>query len=176
MAAKPAVLSSEWSPPLPGFQPRRPMIVAPINQDPVAQVLLDRAAAGDRTVLREVRALLTRPSLLDDFGDLAGYALDALVFMAAGDNLAIAIGVRKKYEEIFGRLLADAGPEPSFAEELAATRAAHAAPAVYFIELEANRQVLGSPTAQAFEKHLSRAEQRLSSAMKGCAMLRRLKR
>src|SRR6185312_7690800 len=52
-------------------------------------------ALGDRTVLREVRALLTRPSLLDDFGDLAGHALDALVFMAAGDNLAIAIGVRK---------------------------------------------------------------------------------
>jgi hypothetical protein len=56
---------------------------------------------------------LTRPSLLDDFGDLAGHALDALVFMAAGDNLAIAIGVRKIFFPVIAHYWTAPSASPS---------------------------------------------------------------
>jgi hypothetical protein len=123
-----------------------------------------------------VRRLLKHPSSLDGLGDVESFALDRLLEAAAGNNLAVREGVRVKYEQTLAKLLADGGQDPAFAEQVAATRAAHAMTTVNIVELLANREAAGSPAALALERHLGRAEKRQSSALKSMAALRRLRK
>ena len=155
--------------------PPRRAIITPCSNDPEVQQILVRAAAGDASVLPQVRELLKHPAYVEGLGDVASFALDKLIREAAGDNLAVQEGIRTKYEQTLARLLAD-GPEPTFAEELAATRAAHATITVSTLELLASRQEPSSAAAIAFERHLGRAERRLAGALKALAVLRRLRK
>jgi len=154
----------------------RPAIINPCSPDPEIQKILDRAAAGDGSVLPQVRQMLQHQAYVDGLGDVASFALDKLINEAAGDNIAVREGIRAKYEQTLANLLADGGLEPTFAEELAATRAAHATITVNTLELLASRQEPSSAAAIAFERHLGRAERRLAGALKALAALRRLRK
>lgn len=96
MGAKPPA-----SPPSPPSGPR-PAMIAPHSPDPAIQGILKRAAAGDWTVMPEVKKLLATPAFLKALGDVASYALDQLLVVAAGDNLAVETAVRRKYAERLG--------------------------------------------------------------------------
>ncbi|MBX9625619.1 MAG: hypothetical protein K2X82_17570 [Gemmataceae bacterium] len=84
--------------------------------------------------------------------------------------------VDRKVEEVLARLLADGGPDPSFAERLAATRAAHARLAAHVLETRAALLPAGSAAAAALDKRVSQADRRLHAALKSLAALRRLRR
>ena len=154
----------------------RPALIAPVSNDPEIQQILDRAAAGDIKVLPRVQQMLQNQEYIDGLGDVASFALDKLITAAAGDHVAVREGIRAKYEESLAKLLADGGMEPTFAEQIAATRAAHAMLTVDTLEVLANRQAPSSAAAIAFERHLGRAERRLAGALKALAALRRLRK
>jgi len=166
LTTKPAVRSA----------PLRPALIAPVSHDPEIQQILDRAAAGDAKVLPLVQQMLQSQEYIDGLGDVASFALDKLITAAAGDHVAVREGIRTKYEESLAKLLADGGMEPTFAEQIAATRAAHAMLTVDTLEVLANRQAPSSAAAIAFERHLGRAERRLAGALKALAALRRLRK
>jgi hypothetical protein len=154
-------------------QPRPPHL--PVGAANEAQAgLFTRAARGDRSALPEVRALLADPRTLATFGDVAQHARLSLVHRVAGDHLVVAEAVTAKLAEVEAGLLADAGPDPTFAERLAATRVAHAWLTVHHLEVLLAKETVGTPGRVAVEKDLGRAEARLQGALKGLAVLRRL--
>jgi hypothetical protein len=153
-----------------------PALVRAAAPDPAAQKVLDRAAAGDRSVLPAVRELLKNPAYLTALGSVAGLARDALVRMAAGDDLAIAEAVRRKLDETITRLLADGPGDPSFAERMAATRVAHNWLCVHILEALMARWPAGGERSAAIDRQLCRAERRLQASLKALAALRRLHR
>ncbi|MFO0806619.1 MAG: hypothetical protein U0791_26235 [Gemmataceae bacterium] len=99
----------------------------------------ERAAAGDAGVLPLVKQLLKHQCYIDGLGDVASFALDKLISEAPGDTLAVREGIRAKYEQTLAKLLTDGGTEPTFTEELTATRAAHATITVNTLEVLASR-------------------------------------
>jgi hypothetical protein len=153
-----------------------PALVRAAAPDPAAQKVLDRAAAGDRSALPAVLELLKNPAYLTALGSVAGLARDALVRMAAGDDLAIDEAVRRKLDETITRLLADGPGNPSFAERMAATRAAHNWLCVHILETLMARWAAGGERSAALDRQLCRAERRLQASLKSLAVLRRLHR
>jgi hypothetical protein len=87
----------------------------------------------------------------------------------------VAEAVQTKLAEVEAGLVADAGPDPTFAERLAATRVAHAWVTVHHLEVLLARETVGTPGRTAVEKDLGRAEARLQAALKATAVLRRLR-
>lgn len=155
-------------------QPRPPHL--PVGAATEAQAeLFARAARGDRASLTEVRALLADPRTLATFGDVAAHARLSLVHRVAGDHLVVAEAVQAKLAEVEAGLVADCGAEPTVAERLAATRVAHAWLTVHHLEVLLAKEAVGSPGRTAVEKDLGRAEARLNAALKGLAVLRRLR-
>jgi hypothetical protein len=165
-------MSHFFAPP-PG--PKRP-IVTPWTPNKEKQKILDRAAAGDETVIPAVRDLLSDPRMVEQIGAVAGLAKTALIAKAAGEHIAVADAIDRKQREYLDQLLADGGPEPSFAERMAATRAAHNWLVVHTLECMAATHNAASPAAVAIDKRVSQAERRLHAALKSLALLRRLRR
>jgi hypothetical protein len=153
----------------------RPGLIRPSSPEPEVQAILDRAARGDAAVLPAVRGLIRDRRFLDALGDVADVARERLVKLVAGDDVAVAEATRQKLAEVTTGLVADAGPRPTFAEGLAAGRAAHAWLTVHVIEAMAAKYPAGSPEAVAVEKHLGQAERRYQAALKALAVLRRLR-
>jgi hypothetical protein len=155
--------------------PPRPALVAVSSPDPEIRAVLARAARGDATALPRVRELLAQPGFARGVGDVADFAREELVGKLAGSNLAVAEGVRRKVAEVEAGFLADCGPTPTFAESVAAGRAANAWLTVHHLEVLLARQKPGTPGQLAIEKAVGRADRRLQAALKGLAVLRRLR-
>ena len=152
-----------------------PALVSLAYPDPETQRLLDRAATGDSSVLPAVKQLLADPRLLSGFGSVSGWAWKALIRVAAGDNLAVTEAVKAKHAEHTQKLLADGGPNPTFAEQMAVTRIAHNWLVVHILETKSAGWDAGSAQAAAIDKQLCRAERRLHASLKSLAVLRRLR-
>jgi hypothetical protein len=165
-------MSHFFTPP-PG--PKRP-IVTPWTPNKEKQKVLDRAAAGDEMVIPAVRELLSDPRMVEQIGAVAGLAKTALIAKAAGEHIAVADAIDRMQLEYLGQLLADGGPDPSFAERMAVTRAAHNWLVVHTLECMAATHPVASPAAIAIDKRVSQAERRLHAALKSLALLRRLRR
>jgi hypothetical protein len=118
--------------------------------------------------------LKDRPHL-DMMGSAAEMGLVGLLARAAGSHLAVAAALRQKYEEYVASLLAD-GPEPNFAERMAAVRAGHNWLAVHILECMAAKRQPYTAEALAIERRLTSAERRLHASFKSLAVLRRLRK
>jgi len=153
-----------------------PAIIKPVSTVPAHQTILDRAAAGDRSVLPAVQKLLAETDYAHGWGALAGMARAGLIRMVAGDDLMVAEAVRLKMDDYVRELLADGGPAPAYAEKLAATRAAHNWVVVHVLECKAAVLDPGSPAAVVLDRRVTQAERRLHAALKSLAVLRRLRR
>jgi hypothetical protein len=164
-------MSALFAPPGP-----KPPIVTPWIPNKEKQRVLDQAASGDVKALPAVRELLKDPSITDQIGSVAGLAKYALIATAAGEHLAVAEAIDRKYQEYIDRLLADGGPDPSYAEQMAATRAAHNWLAVHTLECMAATHPAAGPKAAAIDRRVSVAERRLHAALKSLALLRRLRK
>jgi hypothetical protein len=113
---------------------------------------------------------------VDTFGAVAGWAAAGLIAQAAGNDLAVGEAMVRKLDEYIRGLLADAGPAPSYAEWMAAVRAAHNWVAVNTLECLAAQYPPGGAIAAALDRRVSRAERRLNTSLKALAVLRRLRR
>ena len=159
----------------PGARTPAPPLVRPAARRSEHQAILDRAARGDASVIPEVGKLLDDRAYLDALGGVAEMARNCLIAQAAGDDVAVMMAMAVKYREYLQRLLAD-GPEPSYAERLAATRAAHNWLAVHILECRASVQLASSPAAVAIERRVTQAERRLHASLRSLAVLRRLRK
>lgn len=153
----------------------RPALVTPPVFRAEDRDILDRAARGDWSALPQVRELLKDQDYRDAIGGAGEMGLTGLVASAAGDNIAVAVAMKEKYDEYVTKLLAD-GPEPTFAERMAATRAAHNWLAVHILECMAATRQPASSQAVAIERRVTQAERRLHAALKSLAVLRRLRK
>ena len=106
---------------------------------------------------------------------VAEIAAAALMGMATGIGESTSDGMISKYWEYIAKLLAD-GPEPTFAERMAATRAAHNWLAVHILECEAALLTPAGANALMLDKRVTLAEKRLHASLKSLAVLRRLRK
>ena len=110
-----------------------------------------------------------------ELAGVAEIAAAALVVMATGIGKSTSDGMISKYWEYIAKLLAD-GPEPTFAERMAATRAAHNWLAVHILECEMALQTPTGANALILDKRVTLAEKRLHASLKSLAVLRRLRK
>jgi hypothetical protein len=158
-----------------GAETVRPPLVQPPVLRPEDQDVLDRAGRGDWSALPQVRELLKDRAYLDAIGGAGEMALFALIAAAAGNNVAVAVAMQQKHGEYLDALLADS-PDPTFAERLAATRAAHNWLAVHILECMLGMHQATSAGAITLERRVTQAERRLHTALRSLAVLRRLRR
>jgi hypothetical protein len=153
----------------------RPPLVKPPAMRPEDQEVLDRAGRGDWSALPAVQEMLKNRSYLDAIGETGELALMSLIASAAGSNVAVALAIREKHREYLDALLAD-GPQPTFAERLAATRAAHNWLAVHILECTLGMRPPTSAATITLERRVTQAERRLHTALRSLAVLRRLRK
>ncbi|MBL8798579.1 MAG: hypothetical protein JNM56_32080 [Planctomycetia bacterium] len=103
------------------MQPPTPAAKAALTPLPFAQ-LLERAQAGDETVLPELRRQLAEsPELWQRCGDLAQHAEVTWLQLIAGRDLFLQESVRRKLDDLKHELLGDS---PTPLERLLAERLA----------------------------------------------------
>jgi hypothetical protein len=156
----------------------KPGLVQPVSHDPAWQALLERAARGDETALPEVRRMFDEnPHFAVSWGGLVGVAEDALVDWAAGSDLVVQEGVKRRIKVYRTKLEAECVGAPSFLESLLITRVAHNWVTIHILETLAARKVPGSREAVALSRQLGLAERRLANAIKALSLVRgRLRR
>ena len=154
----------------------RPALVCTRNIDPNVQRILERAARGDESVLPDVIKVLTDPNMVSSYGSVEGWARAGLIRAAAGGDLFLTEAVGKRQVEQYEKLLADGGPNPPYAEKMAARRAAHNWLTVHILEAKRERFDAESKQAAAVDQQLCRAERRLHASLKSLAVLRRLRK
>jgi hypothetical protein len=153
----------------------KPGLFTPSSTVPAHQVILARAATGDKSVLPAVRKLLDDEAYTASYGKIGGVAEKYLIRAAAGDNLLIAEAVERRAAAMRKEMLADCGPAPSFAERMAAARASNNWLAVHILECRLAEYDDASRAAAMLDRRLSQAERRLHAALKSLAVLRRLR-
>jgi hypothetical protein len=152
----------------------KPGLVQPVSHDPAWQALLERAARGDETALPEIRRMFDEnPHLAVSWGGLVGVAEDALVDWAAGSDLVVQEGVRRRIKVYRAKLEAECAGAPSFLESLLITRVAHNWVTIHILETLAARKVPESREAVALSRQLGLAERRLAGAIKALAVVRK---
>ena len=167
--AKPVATIREVGQPAPCGNPGR-AAVAPVS--PEVRDLLDRAGSGQRGVITALHQLLNDPVTLDALGFAAAIARATLISLTAHDGTEVAAELVANCEQQAAQLLADGGPDPTFAERLAAARVVNNWLAVHTLEASAGR----GADAAAVERRLTQAERRLHAALKSLAVLRRLRK
>jgi hypothetical protein len=150
-------------------------LIKPVVDNPETQKILDKAAKGDTSALPTVRELLKNPQNLTAWGAVGDFATNSLIRQAAGTDLLVRDAMKEKCAEYRKRLLDDCGPEPTFAEELAAIRATQNWLTVNILEILASRQQASSTAAAVIDKRITLAEKRLHASLKSLAILRRLR-
>ncbi|MBN9520688.1 hypothetical protein J0H58_19580 [bacterium] len=153
----------------------RPAIFTPRSTVPAHQKILDRAATGDKAVLPDVKKLLADEQYTCGWGQLGSVAEQALIQQVAGDNLMVAEAVRLKVEEYARGLLADAGPDPTYAERLTVKRVVHNWVAVHMLETKTAGYDPDTRIGLVLDRRLSQAERRLHASLKALATLKRLR-
>ena len=87
---------------------------APVS--PEVRDLLDRAGSGQRGVIIALHQLLNDPATLDALGYAAAIARATLISLTAHHGTEVAAELAANCEQQAARLLADGGPDPTFAE------------------------------------------------------------
>jgi len=142
---------------------------------PSLQALVERAQAGDRSSLPELKAALdTNPAIWRQVGDLAAQAQEAWLRLLAGQDLLLEECVRRKLEELRLELV---GPDPTPLEALLVERIVacslqcHYADALY-------PQARGPEATAAVRLELMRrqesAQRRYLASIKQLALVRKL--
>jgi len=137
--------------------------------------ILARAANGDLSVIPQVTQLMKSPARLEVYGSSSERAFRSILAQAAGNDVAVVIAMAQKHREYIAKQLAD-GPDPTFAEQMAATRAAHNWLIVHSLEIQATKYAASSPTAVMIDKRATLAERRLHASLRSLAVLRRLRK
>jgi hypothetical protein len=133
----------------------------------------DRLADGEfRKVMQQAGYKLHKDP---KWAGVAEVAAAALMLQGSGVDKSLSDGMSAKYWEHIGKLLDD-GPEPTFAERMAATRAAHNWLAVHILECKAALQPPAGPNAMMLDRRVTLAEKRLHASLKSLAVLRRLRK
>lgn len=155
--------------------PRPPLFPLKVN-DPDQQAVLDRAAHGDFETIPALEKMLTEQWFVEHAGAIAKKAQYLLISQASGHHIGVVMAMEKKASQYLKALLADAEPEPTYAEKWAASRAVHNWLAVHILEMKASKHAVGSAQALAIERRITAADRRLHAALKSMAVLRRLRK
>lgn len=135
--------------------------------------VLDRAKAGDRSVLPQVRTLLDKfPSLVDELGDLDRFARNAMLGLLDGDDLL----TREAEERKLVALVEDvAGHHPTVLESLLAEQIVLCWQHIRYVEIKcALARDYTFREGEYFQRCLDRAQRRYLSAIKTLAQIRKL--
>ncbi len=160
----------------PGESAPRPGLIRPASPDPKEQAVLERARAGDKVAIPAVQGIMdANPKRVEAWGAVSSFARLKLVREAAGDDLTLAHCITRTVEDYHRKLVADAGPDPTYAERLTAHRVVNNWLAVHVLECRLTDYTEASPAAAALERRLSQAERRLHASLKALATLRRLR-
>lgn len=139
--------------------------------------LVQRAEAGDTSVLPELRRLLTEvPELWQQYGDLALHAEKTWIRLAAGPNAMLQECLERKLAELQQELGRDEAPP---LEQILIRRIAASWLQTEYLDAHAGQmQARGSGPAllKLASVQLSGAQQRLLQAIKGLALVRKLLR
>jgi hypothetical protein len=137
--------------------------------------LLQRAEAGDRSVLPQLRrALDGDPDLWRGYGNLAAHAEASLAMLAAGPNLLLAESLKRKLAELKAEL---GGASPSPLEKLLAERITTSwLQVTYFDGLVAQAGGAGEARLKVLRQMQDGAHRRHLAGIKQLAVVRRLLR
>jgi hypothetical protein len=140
------------------------------------RAILERAQAGDETVLPELKKLLdSAPKLWQQLGDLGVHAEQALLGLIGGKSLLAREIIERKIAAITIEL---SGPNPSALERILAERAALAWAAVSFAEINLSCMEKQAKVPLQQRNHamrfLDRANYRFLASLKAIALVRKL--
>jgi hypothetical protein len=137
------------------------------------QQLVERAGKGDASALPALRQFLDlNPVLWQEFGDLSRHAEQALLNLAAGNNLHLRECLVRKLAELKQEL---AGPDPTPLERLLVARVAACWLQVsYFDALQAQTRPLTPAQAQQLQRQQEGAQRRFLAATRALASVRKL--
>jgi hypothetical protein len=147
----------------------KPSVLTFTGDTPEVKALLERAAAGDRSAVPEIKKLLDEERYLSWMGEVADQAESQLIRIYAGDNLAVQQAAKRKAAAFLDELL---GPTPTMPQKLLARRCVNNCLVVHALEVLMAMQPVGGPAALAISKQLSMAERRLHAALRSLAVLR----
>jgi hypothetical protein len=140
--------------------------------DAEAVEVFAKARAGDPAAREKVRELIVSRDWVVWVGDLARQATFQLIDRAAGGDPVWAAGLNEKADALRKELL---GESPSVLEELLVRRVVNGWVAVHALELEsAVRPPLDPKSRDHLDRALSRAQKRMSEAVRELARVRRL--
>jgi hypothetical protein len=138
-----------------------------------AEEVVQRARAGDRSVLPQLQALLQEhPELWAKYGDVAAQALAAWVVLASGDDLLLLESLRRRLDALQEELLAE-GSSPL--EQLLVGRLVTTHLQVEHADcLAAQARSAGIAAHRALVQRQESAQRRLLAAARALALCRRL--
>ena len=110
-----------------------------------------------------------------EWGNAARHALAGFLLLAAPKDDVLSDALVSEHRRYIAGLLAESS-EPTMAERMAATRAAHNWLAVHILECKAALQPPTGPNALMLDKRVTLAEKRLHASLKSLAVLRRLRK
>ena len=110
-----------------------------------------------------------------EWGNAARHALAGFLLLAAPKDDVLSDALVSEHRRYIAGLLAECS-EPTMAERMAATRAAHNWLAVHILECKAALQPPTGPNALMLDKRVTLAEKRLHASLKSLAVLRRLRK
>jgi hypothetical protein len=132
---------------------------------------VERAQKGDASTLPELRALLDgNAELWRRHGDLAWHAEDALVRLAAGDDLLLRESLQRKLAELKTELAPEGPLERLLVERVTACWIACNYADAVFGQTREDR----APRAEVLRRRQDSAHRRLLEAMKLLALVRKL--
>jgi hypothetical protein len=140
------------------------------------KAILDRAGAGDRSVLPELnRAFDEHPELVPLLGDLHEHAVQAMLAAAAGNCLSAREAIRRQLEGLRNRLRTAASGE---LEKLLVDRVCLSWLAVHHADVDLAHHLLtnpgGAPAARAAQHRLDGAHRRFLAATRALAAVQKL--
>jgi hypothetical protein len=136
-------------------------------------VLLERAQAGDRSVLPQLRQFLDeRPEVWRQAGDLGWHAREALLDLASAGGLLARESMGRKMNELAAEV---GGPSPGPLERLLVERLVLCWAESYLADLDAVRQGrLATPLGAHVLRRQGAAQRRFLQAAKALATVRKL--
>jgi hypothetical protein len=151
---------------------QNPETVAAVDAQELAG-LLERAQAGDRSVLPQLRQFLDeRPEVWRQAGDLAWHAREALLDLASSGGLLARESMARKMEELGAEL---GGPSPGPLERLLVERLVLCWADAYLADLDAVRQGrLATPLGAHVLRRQGAGQRRFLQALKAFATIRKL--
>lgn len=142
------------------------------KDDPEAVEVFAKARAGDAAAKARIGALIRERRWVDWIGDIARQGTRQLVWNASAGDPAWEAGMTEKVKALLAELL---GESPSVLEELLARRVVNNWLTTHAVELEQTLRRPSDPKARDYlDRALTRAQKRLTDAVRELARVRRL--